>query len=123
MGQPISVTEKQGLSRDVVRFELNRSLTGMGQLRYSSKADAVGDRPADELARRMFDHGGIVSVHVYSNVVTVRLEPGATTTGLADEIRDLFLFYRAGEPEPAAPTDGSQVDASSADAGVPLQAE
>ena len=34
MGQPITVTEKPGDRDDVVRFDLNRSLTGMGHERY-----------------------------------------------------------------------------------------
>jgi hypothetical protein len=95
----------------------------MGQLRYSSRGDAVGDRPADELARRLFDHGGISSVHVYSNVVTLRMAPGATTSGIAEEIRDLFLFYRAGESVTVEPSDANDVDVSPVDAGVPPQPE
>ena len=100
MGQSITVTEKQGLRHDVVRFELNRSLTGMGHHRYTSRDQAVGDAPPDELARRLFDHGGVDSVHVYSNVVTVDLAPGAGTDGMADIIRDLFIYYRPGVTPP-----------------------
>jgi hypothetical protein len=100
MGQLITVTEKQGLRHDVVRFELNRSLTGMGHHRYRSRDGAVGDTPSDELARRLFDRGGVDSVHVYSNVVTVDLAAGATTDGMADIIRDLFIYYRAGVTPP-----------------------
>jgi hypothetical protein len=100
MGQSITVTEKQGLRHDVVRFELNRSLTGMGHHRYASREAAVGDMPPDELARRLFDHGGVDHVHVYSNVVTVDLSPGANTEGMADVIRDLFIYYRPGVTPP-----------------------
>jgi hypothetical protein len=102
MGQSITVTEKRGLRHDVARFELNRSLTGMGHEVYRSRDDAVGTRPPDELARRLFDRGGIDTVHVYSNMVTVDLAPGADTAGLADLIRDLFLYYREGVT-PATP--------------------
>lgn len=94
MGQSITVTEKRGVRHDVVRFELNRSLTGMGHHRYTSRDDAPGSLPPDELARRLFDRGGVDGVHVYSNVVTVDLAPGADTSGIADIIRDLFLYYR-----------------------------
>ena len=100
MGQPITVTEKRGQRGDVVRFELNRSLTGMGHERYRARADAVGPRPPDELARRLFDRGGVEGVHVYSNVVTVDLSDGADTAGMADIIRDLFLYYREGVTPP-----------------------
>jgi hypothetical protein len=100
MGQPITVTEKRGLRHDVVRFDLNRSLTGMGHQRYASRDDAKSARPPDELARRLFDHGGVEGVHVYSNVVTVDLAPGGTSDGMADVIRDLFLYYREGVTPP-----------------------
>jgi hypothetical protein len=102
MGQSITVTEKRGVRHDVARFELNRSLTGMGHETYRARSDAVGPRPADELARRLFDRGGIEAVHVYSNVVTIDLAPGADTTGIADLIRDLFLYYGEGVT-PATP--------------------
>lgn len=102
MGQPITVVEKRGVRHDVVRFELNRSLTGMGHERFRSREEAAGTGPAAELARRLFDHGGVEAVHVYSNVVTVDLAPGASTEGMADIIRDLFLFYRRLEASAAS---------------------
>jgi hypothetical protein len=98
MGQPVGVTEKRGVRDDVVQFELNRSLTGMSHERYTSREQAIGTRPPDELARRLFDRGGVEAVHIYSNVVTVDLAPGASTDGMLDIIRDLFLYYRAPAP-------------------------
>jgi hypothetical protein len=100
MGQPITVVEKRGLRHDVVRFETNRSLTGMQHCRYASRADAVTVRPPDELARRLFDRGGVDALHIYSNVITVDLAPGADTAGMADIIRDLFQYYREGVTVP-----------------------
>ena len=100
MGQSITVTEKPGLRHDVVRFELNRSLTGMGHERYRSADDALGDRPPDELARRLFARGGIEAVHVYGNVVTIDLAPGANSEGLADIIETLFIYYGPGVEVP-----------------------
>src|SRR5438477_13050632 len=70
MGQPITVVEKRGPGPGVVRFELNRSLTGMGHERFCSAAEAIGDGPDAVLARKLFEHGGVEAVHVYSNVVT-----------------------------------------------------
>ncbi len=96
MGQLITVNEKRGVRPDVVIFELNRSLTGMGHERYRSAADATGTRPVDALARRLFEARGVEGVHIYSNVVTVDLAPGASGDGLADVIRDLFTYYREG---------------------------
>jgi hypothetical protein len=96
MGQPITVTEKPTSQPGVVRFEINRSLTGMGHERYRSAADAAGERPPDVLARRLFERGGIDAVHVYSNVITVDLSKGASGTGLIDVIRELFIHYTEG---------------------------
>lgn len=96
MGQPITVIEKPTSQPGVVRFELNRSLTGMGHERYSSPADAVGDRPPDVLARRLFERGGVDAVHVFSNEVTVILSRGASSEGMADLLRELFTHYLPG---------------------------
>ena len=103
MGQLITVTRKPSVRPDVAIFELNRSLTGMGHERYRSAADAIRQRPVDELARRLFDAGGVEAVHVYSNVVTVDLAPGARADGFEDIIRGLFTYYRDGV-EVAEPT-------------------
>ena len=96
MGQPITVTELPTTRPGVVRFELNRSLTGMGHERYASRDAATGVRPVDELARRLFAHGGVEGVHVYSNVVTVDLADGGTSDGLRQVIEELFLYYTEG---------------------------
>jgi Scaffold protein Nfu/NifU N terminal len=96
MGQPISVTETPTTRPGVVRFELNRSLTGMGHERYRSRDAATGVRPVDELARRLFDHGGVESVHVYSNVVTVNLTEGHSSDGLKGVAENLFIYYSEG---------------------------
>jgi hypothetical protein len=106
MGQPITVSEKSGGRPDIVRFELNRSLTGMGHERYREGQEVLGNRPPDELARRLFAHGGVAAVHIYSNVVDVDLGPGASREGLADIVGSLFVHYdhdeKAGEPGDAA---------------------
>jgi hypothetical protein len=100
MGQTITVVQKQGVRHDVVRFELNRSLTGMGHVRFTTRDAALGTTPPAELARRLFDHGGVDAVHVYSNVVTVDLAPGGSAEGMSELIRDLFLYYREGVTPP-----------------------
>ena len=105
MGQLITVVEKPTARPDVVRLELNRSLTGMSHERYPSPDAATGNRWVDELARRLFGRGGVTSVHVYSNVITVGLATGASAEGLVDIVHDLFTYYREGvvpaEPAPA----------------------
>src|SRR3954471_12509255 len=96
MGQPIAVTEKKSSKPGVVRFELNRSLTGMAHERYESAADAQGDRPPDVLARRLFESGQVAAVHMYSNEVTIDLAKDATGAGLKELIERLYIYYLPG---------------------------
>lgn len=96
MGQPITVTEKPTATPGVVRFEINRTLTGMGHERYRGPEDVVGGRHVDELARRLFATGNIAGIHVYSNVITVDLAKGASSAGMADVIHELFIHYTPG---------------------------
>lgn len=100
MGQPVAAVEKPMSEPDVVRFELNRSLTGMGHERYRKGEEIVGERPPDVLARRIFENGGVEHVHIYSNIVTIKLEPGASPAGLLDIIEKLYIHYLPGvEPQ------------------------
>jgi secreted protein with Ig-like and vWFA domain len=103
MGQPITVVEKRSHRPGVVRFEINRPLTGMGHERYLAGDTIDGVRPPDELARRLLARGGIEAVHVYDNMITVDLAKGASGDGLIDVIRDLFRYYHDGETVPATP--------------------
>lgn len=100
MGQMVAVTEKPSTSPGVVRFELNRALTGMGHEHFRSPAEAYGPRPAAELARRLFATGQVAAVHVYSNIVTVDLAKGATSAGLADVVRHLYQYWMPGMAPP-----------------------
>ena len=106
MGQPITVVEKRSNRPGVLRFEINRPLTGMGHERYKADQPIEANRPPDELARRLFAFGGVDAVHIYDNMVTVDLAKGATGDGLIDVIRELFLYYR----EPSAPGQEPRVD-------------
>jgi hypothetical protein len=100
MGQPVTVIAKTSSTPGVLRFETNRALTGMGHERYTSVDDAVADRPPDELARRLFDHGGVDSVHVGGNIITVHMADITKATGLKAVVEDLFLYYHEGDPPP-----------------------
>jgi len=97
MGQPINVIEKPSSTPGVARFETNRSLTGMGHERYASADAIIDNRAVDELARRLFDSGGVRSVHVNGSVITVELVDGWTGDRLLDVIRGLYIHY----PPPA----------------------
>jgi len=96
MGQPIVVAERPTARPGVWRFEANRVLTGMAHERYGSAEPVVGDRPPDELARRLFATGAVDEVHVYGNVVTVTLARGHGPEGLRDIIEGLYTYYREG---------------------------
>jgi hypothetical protein len=120
MGQPINVVEKPSSNPGLARFETNRSLTGMGHERYGSVDDILADRPVDELARRLFESGGVTQVHANGSMVTVHLAEGWTGAQLLDVIRGLYIFYPpaaangdAAGPEPATvePTEAeAEVD-------------
>ena len=96
MGQPIAVTRKPVDRPGSARFEINRTLTGMGHERYASIDDVLGDRPPDVLARRLFDSGLVRSVHIYSNVITVELASSGTEAQIEDLIRGLYIHYKEG---------------------------
>ena len=96
MGQPISVVRKPSSRPALVRFEINRTLTGTGHERYRHDVPVSGERPPDELARRLFDNGGIASVHIHSNIVDVELEAGGSADGVEDIIRELYIHYKPG---------------------------
>jgi hypothetical protein len=100
VGQLVAVTEKPSSSPGVVRFELNRALTGMGHERFRSAGEAFGPRPAAELARRLFATGQTAAVHIYSNMVTVDLAKGMTSAGLADVIRHMYQYWQPGMAPP-----------------------
>ena len=102
MGEPVTVTEKPSNREGFVRFETNRSFTGMGHERYEADQKIYGDRPPDELARVLFDSGQVDEVHVYGQAITVKLFKGAGSNGLKELIEDLYVHYRPGVEVPTA---------------------
>ena len=101
MGQLVAVVEKPTTTPGVVRFEANRSLTGMGHERFTSSREAVGPRPSAELARRLFETGRVAGVHVYANIITVDLAKGFDSAGLYEVVRDLYQYWKPGMEPPA----------------------
>ncbi len=100
MGQLVAVTEKPSSTPGVVRFEINRTLSGQGHERFRSILDAYGNTPSDELARRLFGTGQVAGVHVYANIITVDLEKGYDSAGLSDLVRDLYMYWKPGVEPP-----------------------
>lgn len=117
MGQPITVVEKPSPRPGFVRFEANRSFTGMGHERYGSVDDVLADRPVDQLARRLFATGEVAALHVASNVVTVQLAEGTTGDRLGDVIRGLYIYYPQAQSGAEGAADGDADRARSGPGG------
>lgn len=96
MGQPVTVIEKPSARPDIVRFETNRVLTGMGHENFWSLEDAQGDTPAAQVARTLLERTGVKAVHLNGNVITVQLAMGASADGLKQAIEEMYLYYRDG---------------------------
>lgn len=116
MGQMVSVVEKRSSTPGIVRYEANRVLTGQGHERFASAADAVGPRPAAELARRLFATGQVDGVHVYANMVTVNLRRGFGSEGLYDIVRELYQYWKPGM-EPAVFVEEAPAEVASSGGG------
>jgi hypothetical protein len=108
----------------MVRFELNRTLSGQGHERFSSLQEARGDRPSAVLARRLFDTGRVAAVHVFSNIVTVDLAKGFDSTGLAAIVGDLYQYWLPGVEPPTfddlQPEESASSPAASGEGGDEL---
>jgi len=100
MGQLVTVLEKPSNRPGIVRYVLNRALTGMGHERYTPERPPVDDRPADELARRLLDTGQVSGVSINGNVVTVELASNSAD-GLKEVIEDLYTYYVPGVEIPS----------------------
>ena len=119
MGQPVAVEQKAGGRAAVVRFETNRSLTGMGHERFASAAEAKGTRSAAVVARRLLESGQVTWVHVYGNIVTAELASGASQSGLNDIVRDLYQYWKPGMTPPSVEELMAQMPAEAAPAAAP----
>jgi len=126
MGQLVAVEQKAGGASTIVRFETNRSLTGMGHERFTSAAEAKGPRPAAVIARRFFEAGHVSWVHVYGNCITASLEAGASQASLNEIVRDLYQYWKPGMVPPtleellaSMPAEVAPAAASSGDSAAP----
>jgi hypothetical protein len=119
MGQQVVVVEKPSPRPGLLRFETNRSLTGMGHERFASMSDAVGPRPAAALARQLLSTGKVDSVHIYGNIVSVDIAKGFTGDGLADVVRNMYQYWKPGMEMPTfdAPAEEAAPAAAASDGG------
>lgn len=116
MGQIVNVVEKASPRPGVVRFDTNRVLSGTGHERYRATQPVEGNRTVDEIARRLFAHGGVAGVHINGSVITVDLEKGHTSDGLADIIRGLYTYYVPTDAADGVDTPDTTDDSATADA-------
>lgn len=135
VGQPVDVKQSTAGVAGRIRFELNRTLTGQGHEKFTSASQAIGPRPAAELARRLFNSGAVLGVHVFANIVTVDLVPGSRDSDLAQIVTDLHQYWKPGMKPPtveelmaqvatpatsvAPSADGSAPELSAAEKRVP----
>jgi hypothetical protein len=96
MGQPITAIRTESSRHDTLRFEINRNLTGMDHERYVADQPIEDDRPPDRLARALFEHGGVNSVHIYANMITVGHDRDVDTSELQEIVEQLYIYYRPG---------------------------
>lgn len=117
MGQLVGVVEKKSSAPGVYRFELNRSLSGMGHERFDSVDEAIGDTPSASLARQLFATGKVSSVHVFGNMVTVDVAKGYDSSGLADIVREMYRYWKPGVEPPTFDDQAAEEQAAAAPAG------
>jgi hypothetical protein len=96
MGQPITAVKTDSSRPGIIRFEINRTLTGMGHERYLATRPVEGDRPPDRLAHALIQAGGVKAVHIYANMITVEVDDGADLDGLQHIVEQLYIYYRPG---------------------------
>jgi len=101
MGQPVTFLRTSSPRPGLVRFELNRTLTGMGHERYPADREILGDRPCDELARRMLATGRLSSIHMHGSVITAELADTGDDSGLGEVIASLYTYYVPGVEIPS----------------------
>ena len=114
MGQPVAVVIKPSSNPGIVRFELNRNLTGMGHVRYAHTDLITDTHPGATLARRLFDTGKVAAVAVYGNMVTVDLAKGQSAQGLDEVVESLYTYYVPGfvPPPIEMPADAAPAPAA-----------
>jgi hypothetical protein len=119
MGQQVAVVEKPSPRPGVLRFETNRSLTGMGHERFTSVLDAIGPRPAAVIARQLLATGKVDAVYIYGNIVSVDISKGRNGDGLSDLVRNMYQYWKPGMEMPTfdAPADEAAPAAAAGDSG------
>ena len=117
MGQQVAVTERPSPRPGVLRFETNRSLTGMGHEHFTSISEAVGPRPAAALARQLLSTGKVDSVYIYGNIISVDITKGSNSDGLGDVVRNMYQYWKPGMEMPTFDAPAEEAPAAAAAGG------
>ncbi len=107
VGEPVAVQEVASSRAGYVRFETDRSFSGMGHERYVKGEAIYRDRPVDKIARELFDTGKVDEVHVYAQTVTVKLA-GTDSSGIRETLEEIFTYYRPGVEVPTPESFGAE---------------
>ena len=75
------------------------------------------------MARQLFETGKVAGVHVYGNMVTVDVEKGYDSVGLADVVREMYRYWKPGVEPPVfadveAPEESAGAAASTGDSAA-----
>jgi len=89
----------------------------MGHERFTEPEQAIGPRPAAELARRLFATGRVDAVHIYQNVATVDVKKGFSADGLADVLENLYIYWTPGKEPPPLEMPAGEAPAAAPAAG------
>jgi len=100
MGEPVTVVQSATANPSRIRYETNRSFTGMGHERYLKGEEILGNRPPDAVAKELLATGQLDVVHIYAQTITVSVSAGKTADGLKEIIESLYTYYKPGVPVP-----------------------
>lgn len=118
MGQQVAVTRLPA-GPGMVRFEANRNFTGMGHESFTSASQATGSKPAALVARRLLATGGVQGVHVYGNIISINLAPGADGSGLDDVVANMYQYWTPGREQPSFDEPAAEAAPSSGGSDAP----
>ena len=79
----------------------------MGHESYSKGEPIHRDRPADRIARTLFDTGKVDEVHVYAQTVTVKLS-SSDSSGIREALEEIYIHYRPGVEVPTPEMFGAE---------------
>ncbi len=108
MGEPVTVVQKESSRPGYLRFETNRTFTGMGHESYKRGDEIYTDRPPDLIARAMFETGDVEEVHLYAQAVTMKVAANADVPRIKKILEDIHIYYLPGVEVPTPESFGAE---------------